>query len=91
MRGRRVLLVRRPEPDVCATEHQGGSIVFVRFGDGCGDRFPIVSVDGGRVPAVRIEPGGHILGERKVGRAVDRYVVVVVQVGDLAKSEVSGE
>src|SRR5438105_14391544 len=43
------------------------------------------------LPAVRLETLRRIICERELGRAVDRYAVVVVEADELPEPEVSGE
>src|SRR5436190_5268608 len=43
------------------------------------------------LPAVGLEPLASVIGEREIGRAVDRYAVVVVETDELPESEVTGE
>src|SRR3712207_7380615 len=44
-----------------------------------------------RVPAVRVETLGHVLGEGERGRAFDGHLVVVVKVDQLAEFQVARE
>ncbi len=43
------------------------------------------------VPAVGLEPLGHVVGVRELGGSVDGDVVVVVDVGEAAQPEVTGD
>jgi hypothetical protein len=42
-------------------------------------------------PAVRLEPGGHVLAERQLGAAFNRDLVVVVDPAQVRQLEVAGE
>ena len=90
MRRRRVLLVRRTESDVRPSEHQRRAVLNThRSRHGLLDGNPIVAVDAERVPSVRVEAGGDILAEREVRRPVDRDLIVVVDVDELAERQMT--
>jgi hypothetical protein len=50
-----------------------------------------VPVDHESVPPHGVEALGDVLGERDVGRAIDRDVVVVVQIHEATEAEMAGE
>ena len=69
---------------------------FSRFGLGRLERLldgvQIVAVfDPQDLPVVGAEPAGHVLGEGKLGAAVDRHPVVVVEADEPAEAEVAGQ
>jgi hypothetical protein len=55
------------------------------------DRRVVVAVDRERAPAVGLEPLGHVLAHRLVEVSVERDLVVVVEVLEVAQPEVAGE
>src|SRR5581483_6272181 len=62
------------------------------FLDRSGQRTEIVGVfNRQRVPSVCLEPPAHVLGECDVRMAVDSDVIVVVDVDDVAESEMARE
>ncbi len=90
--GRRPGLVGRAVADHGAHRDERGPGIGVGRRHGGAQRVEVVAViDPLRVPSVGVEPGGHILGEGEVGRAVDRDRVRVVEVGDPAEAQVPGE
>jgi hypothetical protein len=89
---RRGVLQRAVEADVRAGHDERGSL---RLGLGPVEREvdlgEVVAVDRLDVPAVGFEASSDVLGERQVGRPVDRDAVVVVEVDELAEPEVARE
>ncbi len=87
-----VLLGGCPVPDVGAAQQERWLVCHRqrRLG-GLGDGRPIVAVDGQRVPTVRPEPAGDVLGERPVGGTIEADPVVVVEEDGLAQLVVTGE
>ena len=90
----RVGLVRRPVADQRRhLDHRR----LVRDGLGVLDRLAdrvevgVAVGDVLRVPAERVEARRDVLGERDVGVAVDRDLVVVVEDDELAEAPVAGE
>ena len=56
------------------------------------DRGRVVSIfDCRSMPTVRLEALRHIFGKREIGEAFNRYLVVVVEIDQLAEFEVTGE
>ena len=87
-----IVLVRRAVRDVRARDDDGGP---VRVGHGglerVGDLLVVVPVDHLRVPAIRLEPAGGVVGEGERGLPLDRDPVVVVEEDEVAEAEVPGE
>ena len=86
--------VRRGIRDVRAQHDQRGTVLLgLRCGEGTEQRVEILGVvDVLDVPAVRLEALALVLGrERERRRAVDRDVVVVVDVDEPAEPEVAGD
>ncbi len=69
----------------------GRSTCFDSLFDRLGDRLSIVAVDLVDFPPHGPETTGHVLGEGDVGAAVDGDVVVVVEIEELAQTEVTGD
>ena len=92
MRGRRSLLVGRSVGDVRAhdDERRSGAL-----GAGCPDRLiQCLQVVGSvadvlNVPAIRLEPPLHIVGQGELGAPLDRDTVVVVDPDQLAQTKVA--
>ena len=84
-------LGRGAEPDRGAAGDQGRLVGAFRPCDGGGDRFGIVAVDPGRVPAGRLEASWLVdrIGQRQ--RPVDRNAVVVEQNDQLGEAQMTGK
>ena len=94
VRLRRVDRVRRAVGDVAAHDHERRPLLLgLRRADRALERGDVLGVlDRLHVPALRLEALGLVLGgEGERGRAVDRDVVVVVEVDEPAEAEVAGE
>ena len=69
----------------------GRSVAARAFVDGERDRFRVVAVDAGRMPARGAEALELVVGHREAGRAVDGDLIVVEQHDQAAELEVTGE
>ena len=92
MRGCSVVFVRRAIGNVAAHANER----WPRIGFGGNNRFvqsvEVVGIlDGLRVPTVRIETLADVLVERKRRIALDRDVVVVVEIDEPAKAQMACE
>ncbi len=67
------VLDRGSVPDVAVHQDQGGTLMFcLEDPEPAGDRVEVVGVgDGGDIPAVGEEAGGHVLGEGDAGVPLD--------------------
>ena len=87
------VLLRRPVADVRVDQDERRPVLG-RLEDpqALGDGGGVVGVgDGEDVPAVGPEPGGDVLGEGDLGRAVDGDPVAVVDPAEVVEPEVAGE
>ena len=92
MRFRRVLLARATIGDVGMHDDQRWlrALRLGRF-QGSVDRRHIVAVgDLLHMPAVGVEALVHLFGEGEIGGAIDGDVVVVIEIDQLAKLQMSG-
>ncbi len=87
------LLGRRRIADLCPEDDQMGTIV--RRGGSCQravDCSQIVAVvHSSHLPAIGLEPAPDVLSEGKVSGSVDGDVIVVVDEGELAKLQMTGQ
>ena len=93
MRLRRVDGVRRAERDVRVDDDQRRALrLRLRVRNRLAQQTEVVRIaDVLHVPTLRLEPCTAVLPEGDRRRAVDRDVVVVVEVDELAETEVAGE
>src|SRR5438477_11615896 len=93
MRGGGVLLVRAAVADLRPHHAESRTCrVRLRFFDYPVNCLEVIDVrEVQDLPAIRLETLRRIVSEREVGRAVDRYAVVVVEADELPEPEVSGE
>lgn len=92
MRPRAARLVRAPVGDRRPTTDQARTLALgPRPHQRPGHRRRIVPVDPLDVPAIRHKPPRDILAETEIRRPVDRDVIVVVQVDQLAEPKVPGQ
>jgi hypothetical protein len=92
MRFRRVLLARAAIGDVGVSDDQGWlrRLSLSRMQSGV-NRCDIVAItDLLYMPAVGVEALAHLFGEGAIGGAVDRDVVVVIEVDQLSELQMSG-
>jgi hypothetical protein len=84
------LLVGAAIADVAVTDDKRGLVPLrLGLGDGGGDGGAVVAVHFGHVPAIGQETLGHILGKGQLGAALDRDLVVVVKIDQLAQGPVA--
>src|SRR5471030_1717696 len=76
-----------------AQQNQGRSLGFsARAAQRMLDRCQVVSVvDRSRMPAIRLEAARAILSEGDRGAGGERYVIVIVQINQFAKPQMTGE
>ncbi len=93
VRGGGALLGRGAEGDLAVDDDQGRAVRFTaeRLEGAAQGRAVVGVADPGDVPAVGDEPGGHVLGERQVGAALDTDVVVVVDPAQVGQPQVAGQ
>ena len=89
----RVHLVGAAVADVRPTDDERGPCgLGLCGGDRRVERVEVIDVgDAEDVPSVTLESAFHIVGERQIGRTVDRDMVVVVEADQLAELEMPGE
>ena len=81
-----ILLSGQPETDMGAADDQRRARVFFGRVDGRVDGFDIVTIRHMQdLPAICLKTRSAILGEGEFGRAVDRDVVVVVEINEFAQ------
>ena len=86
----RILLVRAAVSNVGVTGDQRGTLrLRLCSTDGRLDPIQVVRVHLLHVPAIGPETGHDVLGKGNVRRAFDRNLVVIVQVNELAQSQVA--
>ena len=64
---------------------------LLRFANRFAHCVAIVAVDFLHVPADRLEALLHVFGERVTRRTVQRHVVVIVEIDEVAQTEMTGE
>ena len=84
------LLGWRAISDHRAAGDQRRGVAGLGIGDGLIQRFGVMPVDLGNVPAAGLEPGQLIVRDRKVGTAIDGDGIVVEQDDQTAKLEMPG-
>ena len=85
-------MVRAAVPDGRARNDQRRPPGFaLRRLEGVANRLPVVAVGAHHVPTVRFEALLHVFAEREAGRSVDRDLVVVIHVDQVAQAQVSGQ
>src|SRR5579863_611604 len=90
---RSILAIRAAVTDMAVHPDERRPILLGdRIGEGARKRVEIVGVlDRLRMPAVGVEAPDDVLGKSHVGVTVDRDVVIVVEVDEVAETEMSGE
>ncbi len=94
MRVRGVGVLRRRVADVAAQDQQRRAVLDRdALAESSLERVEVLGylAELHHVPVVALETRAHVVGVRELGRTVDRDVIVVVDVHELAEPEVTGE
>ena len=85
------LLVGRAVADYGAASNEAWPRRLSCLANGGGNGVGIVAIDGRSIPSRRVEALELVIGHSTIGRAIDRYAVVVEQNDEFVEPQMSGE
>ena len=87
----RLALLGRTEADDCRTADETGARILFGRAEGGIDRRAVHPIHLLDVPAIRLKTLVLVLGEGQIGVAVDRDAVVIVEIDELAQTQMTGQ